>query len=74
MKRDASDRASRIVNLLTSDRSTTDFEVTPEVNRHSHVSQYRSLRDRSSSVEDRDISPEPAYHYTAVGTQVAVAY
>ena len=56
-KRDVSDWASRIDNLLTPERSTARFEVTPEVNRHSHFSQYRSSRDRSSSVEDRDVSP-----------------
>ena len=41
-KRDVSDWASRIDNLLTPERSTARFEVTPEVNRHSHFSQYRS--------------------------------
>ena len=56
-KRDVSDWASRIDNLLTPDRSTARFEVTPEVNRQSHFSRYRSSRDRSSSVEDRDVSP-----------------
>ena len=56
-KRDVSDWASRIENLLTPDRSTAHFEVTPEVNRQSHFSRYRSSRDRSSSVEDRDLSP-----------------
>ena len=56
-KRDASDWASRIDNLLTPDRSAARFEVTPEVNRQSHFSRYRSSRDRSSSVEDRDVSP-----------------
>ena len=56
-KRDVSDWASRIDNLLTPDRSTARFEVTPEVNRQSHFSRYRSSRERSSSVEDRDVSP-----------------
>ena len=56
-KRDVSDWASRIDNLLTPDRSTARFEVTPDVNRQSHFSRYRSSRDRSSSVEDRDVSP-----------------
>ena len=56
-ERDVSDWASRIDNLLTPDRSTARFEVNPEVNRHSHFSRYRSSRDRSSSVEDRDVSP-----------------
>ena len=56
-KRDVSDWASMIDNLLTPDRSTARFEVTPEVNRQSHFSRYRSSRDRSSSVEDRDVSP-----------------
>ena len=39
-KRD--DWASRIDNLVTQERSTARFEVTPEVNRYSHFSQYRS--------------------------------
>ena len=56
-ERDVSDWASRIDNLLTPERSTALFEVTPEMNRHSHFSRYRSSRDRSSSVEDRDVSP-----------------
>ena len=43
-KRDVSDRASRIYKLLTSDRSTTRFELTPNGNRHSHFSRYRSSR------------------------------
>ena len=55
-KRDFSDWASRIDNLLTPDRSTARFEVTPEVKRQSHFSRYRSSRDRSSSVEDLDVS------------------
>ena len=56
-ERDISDWASRIDNLTTPERSTARFEVTPEVNRHSHFSRYRSSRDRSSSVDDRDVSP-----------------
>ena len=52
-----SDWASRIDNLSTSERSTARFEVTPEVNRYSHFSRHRSSRDRSSSVEDQDVSP-----------------
>ena len=56
-KRDVSNLAGRIDNLLTPERSTARFEVTPEVNRYSHFSRYRSSRDRSSSVEDRDDSP-----------------
>ena len=57
-KRDVSDWASSIENLLTTERSTACFEVTPEVNRHSHFSRYRSSQDRSSSVEDRYVSPK----------------
>ena len=57
-ERDVSDWASRINNLLTPERSTARFEVTLEVNSHSHFSRYRSSRDRSSSVEDRDVSQE----------------
>ena len=40
-KRDVSDCASRIDNLLKLERSTARFEVTPEVNRYSHFSRYR---------------------------------
>ena len=54
--RDISDWACRIDNLLTPERSTARFEATPEVNRQSHFSRYRSSRDRSPSVEDRDVS------------------
>ena len=56
-KRDVSDWASRIDNLLTPERRTARFEVTLEVSRHSHFSRYRSSRDRSSSVKDQDVSP-----------------
>ena len=62
-KRDVSDWASRIDNPLTPDRSTARFEVIPEVNRQSHFSRYRSSRDRSSSVEDRDVSPRAVLRY-----------
>ena len=62
-KKDVSDWASRIDNLLTPERSTTRFAVTPEVNRNSHFSRYRSLRDRSSSVEDREIFPRAGLRY-----------
>ena len=56
-KRDVSDWARSFDNLITPERSTAGFEVTPEVNRYRHFSRYRSSRDRSSSVEDRDVSP-----------------
>ena len=56
-KRNVSNWASRIDNFLTPERSTARFEVTPEVNRQSHFSRYCSSRDRSSRVEDRDVSP-----------------
>ena len=56
-KRDVQDWAIRIDNLLTPERTTARFEVTPEVNRHSHFSRYRNSRERSSSVEDRDVFP-----------------
>ena len=46
-KRDVSDWASRIDNLLTPERSTARFEATPEVNRYSHILRYRSSRDQS---------------------------
>ena len=62
-KRDVSDWASRIDNLLTPERSTARFEVTPEVNRHSRFSRFRSSRDQSSSVEDRDVSPRAGLRY-----------
>ena len=56
-KRDVSEWAIGIDHLLTPDRSTARFEVTPEVDRPSHFSRYRSSRARSSSVEERDVSP-----------------
>ena len=56
-KRDVSDWASRIDNLLTPERSTARFEATPERNMSSHFSRYRSSRDWSSNVEYRDVSP-----------------
>ena len=56
-KRDVSDWASRIDNLLTPDRSTSRFDVTPKVNRNSRFTQHRRSRNRSSSVEHRDVSP-----------------
>ena len=60
-KRDVSDRASRIDNFLTPKRSTARFEATPEVNRQNHFSRYRSSRDRSSGVEDRDVFPRAGF-------------
>ena len=63
-EREVSDWACRIINLLTPGRSKAPFEVTPEVNRYySHLSRYRSSRDRSSSVEDRDVSPRGGLRY-----------
>ena len=56
-KRDVSDRASRIDNLLIPERSTARSEEIREVNRHSHFSRNRNSRDRYSSVEDWDVSP-----------------
>ena len=72
-KRDVFGWASRIDNLLTPDRSTARFEVTPEVNRQKHFSRYRSSRDRSSSVEDRDVSPRGGLLRYNMGTRLAVA-
>ena len=72
-KRDFSDWASRIDNLLTPERSTARFEVTPEVNRHSHFSRYCSSRDQSSSVEDQDLFPRAGLRHNT-GYSVAVAY
>ena len=46
-KRVDSDWASRFNNLLISDRSTARFEVTPKVNKHSHISRFRSSQERS---------------------------
>ena len=43
-------------NHPSTERSTVRFESTPEVNGHSHFSRYRNSRDRSLSVEDRDVS------------------
>ena len=62
-KREVSEWASRIDNLLTPDRSTARFEAAPEVNRHSHFSRYRSWRDRSSSDGDWDVSPRAGLWY-----------
>ena len=68
---DVSDWASCINNLLTRERSTARFEATPEVDRQSHFLRYRSSRDRSSSVEDRDVSPRadlPRYNSGYAGS------
>ena len=62
-KRDVSDRAVRIDNFLTPDRSAARLKVTPEVNRQCHFSRHRSSRDRSSSFEDRDIFPRAGLRY-----------
>ena len=61
--RDVSDWANSIDNLLTPERSTARFEVTPEVNRYSHFSRHRNSRDRSSSVKDREVSPRAGLRY-----------
>ena len=55
-KKDVSDWASRIDKLLTPYGSAARFEVIPEVNRHSHFTQYPSSQDHYSSVEDQDVS------------------
>ena len=60
-----SDWASRIDNFLTPERSTVRFEATPEVNRHSHFSRYRNSRDRSSYVEDRDVTSGAGLRYNS---------
>ena len=70
-KRDVSDWASRIDNLLTPDRLTAGFEATPKVNRQSHFSRYCSSRDHSSIDEDRDVSPRAGllrYHSGYAGS------
>ena len=41
-KRDVSDWASRIDNLLTPERSIARFEITHEISSHSHFSRYRN--------------------------------
>ena len=64
-KREVSDGVNSIDNLLTHDRSTARFEATPEVNRHSHFSRYRSSQDFSSSVEDREDSPRAGLRYSS---------
>ena len=72
-KKNVSDWVSRIDNLLIPERSTARFEVTPEVNRHSHFSHYRSSRNRTSSVEDRDVFPR-AVNDTTLSIQALVTY
>ena len=62
-KRYVSDWASRIDNLLTPEQTTARYKVTPEVNRYSHFSRYRSSRGQSSSVEDQGVSPRAGLHY-----------
>ena len=64
-KRDVSGWANRIDNLLTPDRSTARFEETPEVNRHIYFSRYRSSRDRSSNVDDWDVSLRAGLRYNS---------
>ena len=65
-KRNVSDWVSKIDQFLTPDRSTNRFEVTPEVNRHTNITRYRSSRDRSlPSVEDRDVSPRVVLRYNS---------
>ena len=54
-KRDVSNRAKGIYNLLTPNQSTPYFQGTPGFIRYSHFSRYRNSLHRSSSVEDRDI-------------------
>ena len=71
-KRDVSDWANRIDDLLTPERLTARFEVTPEVNRHSHFSRYRSSRV-PQVLKTETFPPELDYN-TTVGTQVAVTY
>ena len=72
-KRDDWDWASRIDNLLTPERSTARFEATPEVNRYSHFSRYRSSRDDPQVLKTETLPPELGYD-TTMGTQVAVTY
>ena len=62
-ERDVSDCASRIDHLLTPHRSAARVELTPEMNKHGHLSRYRSSRDRSSSVENRDTSSRACLRY-----------
>ena len=69
-KRDASDWASRIDYLLTPERSTARFEVTPEVNKYNHFSQYRSSRGQSSSVENQDVSSRAGRYNTGYTTTI----
>ena len=68
-KWDVSDWASRIDNLLTPDRSLVYFELTPEVNRRSHFSRYRSPQVLKTGT----LPPERVKN-TAVVIQVAVTY
>ena len=57
---DVSDWASRIDPLLTPSSARARFDATPELNRQSQFSRYRN---RSSIVEDRDVSPRAGLQY-----------
>ena len=61
-------------DILNPDRSTAHFEATPEVNRHSRFSRYRSSRDHSSSAEDRIGLPQELVSDRAVVIQITVTY
>ena len=63
-RRDISEWNSRIDQLLAPDRSSALFEVTPEMNSHSHFSRYSSSRGRFSSIEDWDVFPALVYDTT----------
>ena len=68
-KRDVSDWASRIDNLLTPERSTARFEATPEVNSHdiaAHETDPQLLKTKT-------FHPELVY-YTALAIHVVVTY
>ena len=61
-RRDVSDWASRIDPLLTPSSARARFDATPELNRQSQFSRYRN---RSSSAEDRDVSPRAGLRYNS---------
>ena len=58
---DVSDWASRIDTPLTPSSARARCDATPELNRQSQFSRYRN---RSSSAEDRDVSPRAGLQYS----------
>ena len=54
-RRDVSECANAMNETQTPTRPKTRFDVSPERSGDSHYSRYLSSRDRSASVEDRDV-------------------